>query len=71
MGYPGCAIDVPLHYKDAAFVVSHFDSMEVRIPDAPRPNEIVLILSITNCGRPNPRVDGLQLEEVKGEDGLR
>lgn len=71
MGYPGCIIDVPLHYKDAAFVRSHFDAMEVRIPDAPRDNEIVLILSITNCGRPHPRVGGLKVEEVKGEDGLR
>lgn len=71
MGYPGCAIDVPLHYKDAAFVRTHFDAMEVRVPDAPRDNEIVLILSVTNCGRPHPRVGGLKVEEVKGEDGLR
>lgn len=71
MGYPGCAIDVPLHYKDAAFVRSHFDAMEVRVPDAPRDNEIVLILSVTNCGRPHPRVGGLKKEEAKCEDGLR
>lgn len=71
MGYPGCAIDVPLHYKDAAFVRSHFDAMEVRIPDAPRDNELVLILSVTNCGRPHPRVGGLTKEEAKCEDGLR
>lgn len=71
MGYPGCAIDVPLHYKDAAFVRSHFDAMEIRIPDAPRDNELVLILSVTNCGRPHPRVGGLTKEEAKCEDGLR
>lgn len=71
MGYPGCTIDVPVHYKDAAFVRTHFDAMEVRIPDAPRDNELVLILSVTNCGRPHPRVGGLQVDEVKGEDGLR
>lgn len=71
MGYPGCAIDVPLHYKDAAFVRTHFDAMEVRIPDAPRDNELVLILSVTNCGRPHPRVGGLQVSEIVGEDGLR
>lgn len=71
MGYPGCAIDVPLHFKDAAFVRSHFDAMEVRVPDAPRDNEIVLILSVTNCGRPHPRVGGLTKEEAKCEDGLR
>lgn len=71
MGYPGCIIDVPLHFKDAAFVRSHFDAMEVRIPDAPRDNEIVLILVVTNCGRPHPRVGGLLKEEAKCEDGLR
>lgn len=71
MGYPGCAIDVPLHYKDAAFVRSHFDAMEVRVPDAPRANEIVLILTVTNCGRPHPRVGGLKKEEAVCSDGLR
>ena len=71
MGFPGCAIDVPLHYKDAAFVRSHFDAMEVRVPDAPRDNEIVVVLAVTNCGRPHPRVGGLTKEEAKCEDGLR
>lgn len=71
LGYPGCAIDVPLHYKDAAFVRSHFDAMEVRVPDAPRADELVLIVVVTDSGRPFPRVGGLQIHEVKGEDGLR
>ncbi|MFT8316536.1 MAG: amino acid synthesis family protein [Clostridium sp.] len=71
MGYPGCTLDVPLHYKDAAFVRTHFDAMEVRIPDGPRDNEIAVILVVTNCGRPHPRVGGLKVEEAKGEDGLR
>jgi len=71
MGYPSCAIDVPLHYKDAAFVRSHFDAMEIRVPDAPRDNEILVVLAVTNCGRPHPRVGGLTKEEAKCEDGLR
>jgi len=71
MGYPGVAVDVPLGYKDAAFVRTHFDAMEVRVPDAPRDNELVLVLTITNCGRPHPRVGGLTKEEAKCEDGLR
>jgi hypothetical protein len=70
-GYPGVAIDVPLGYKDAAFVRSHFDAMEVRMPDAPRGNELVLIVAVTDAGRPAARVGGLQVAEVKGEDGLR
>ena len=71
MGYPGVSIDVPLHYKNAAFVRSHFDAMEVRIPDAPRDDELVLIIAVTDNGRPLPRVGGLTLDQVQGEDGLR
>lgn len=71
MGGPGCAIDVPLHYKDAAFVRSHFDAMEVRVPDAPRADEIVLVVAVTDGGRPLPRIGGLQKHEAVGKDGLR
>ena len=71
MGYPGVSIDVPLHFKNAAFVRSHFDAMEVRVPDAPRANELVLVVAVTDSGRPCPRVGGLTVSEVKGEDGLK
>jgi hypothetical protein len=71
VGGPGTALDVPLGYKNAAYVRTHFDSMEVRIADAPRDNEIVLIVAVTDSGRPLPRIGGLTMEEAKGEDGLR
>jgi len=67
----GTAIDVPLGHKDAAFVRSHFDAMEARVGDAPRPDEIVVAVVVTDGGRPLPRVGGLQVSEIKGEDGLR
>jgi hypothetical protein len=67
----GTAIDVPLGHKDAAFVRSHFDAMEARVSDAPRPNEIVVAVVVTDSGRPLPRIGGLQAHEIKGEDGLR
>jgi hypothetical protein len=70
MGGPGTMIDVPLHHKDAMKVRSHFDAMEVRIPDAPAANEIVVVIAVTNGGRPHPRVGGLLLENITGEDGL-
>jgi Amino acid synthesis len=70
-GGPGVALDVPLGHKDAAFVRSHFDGMEVRIADAPRADEIVVAVAITDSGRPHPRVGGLKHAEIKGEDGLR
>lgn len=71
IGAPGTEIDVPVHYKDAAFVRSHFDAMAVRVQDAPRGNEIVVALVVTDSGRPLPRVGGLRVDEAKKEDGLR
>jgi hypothetical protein len=71
MGAPGTEIDVPLHYKDAAFVRTHFDAMAVRVPDAPRADEIVVVVVVTDSGRPHPRIGGLKKEEARKEDGLR
>jgi len=67
----GVALDIPLGHKDAAFVRSHFDGMEVRIPDAPRAGEIVVALAVSDSGRPAPRVGGLTKQEIIGKDGLR
>jgi hypothetical protein len=71
MGGPGTPIDVPLGHKDAAFVRSHFDAIEARVADAPRAGEILVAVSVTDSGRPLPRVGGLQVHEIKGQDGLR
>lgn len=70
-GTLGTAIDVPLGHKDAAFVRSHFDAVEARVSDAPRAGEIVVAVAVTDSGRPLPRIGGLQVSEIKGEDGLR
>ena len=70
-GGPGVALDIPLGHKDAAFVRSHFDGMEVRLNDAPRANEIMVAVAVTDSGRPHPRVGGLKTDEIKGVDGLR
>ncbi|HEY0703895.1 MAG TPA: amino acid synthesis family protein [Candidatus Acidoferrales bacterium] len=70
-GGMGVALDIPLGHKDAAFVRSHFDGMEIRIADAPRANEIIVAIAITDSGRPLPRVGGLAKDQIKGEDGLR
>jgi amino acid synthesis protein len=70
-GGPGAVLDIPLGHKDAAYVRSHFDGMEVQISDAPRAGEIVVAVAITTGGRPLPRIGGLKTSEIKGEDGLR
>ena len=70
-GGMGVVLDIPLGHKDAAYVRSHFDGMEVRINDAPRANEIMVAIAITDSGRPLARVGGLTKDQIKGEDGLR
>lgn len=71
IGVPGTTLDVPVHYKDAAFVRTHYDAMEVRLHDAPKADEILVAIVVTSGGRPHPRIGGLQISEIKGEDGLR
>ncbi len=70
-GPAGCTVDVPINHKDAAFVRSHFDGMTVSVEDAPRRDELMVVLVVTDSGRPLPRVGGLTKEEAKFEDGLR
>ncbi|WP_322866661.1 amino acid synthesis family protein [Aquicoccus sp. G2-2] len=71
MGSPGQVLDVPLGHKDAAYVRSHFDGIEVSLNDAPRANEIMVAVAVTDSGRPLPRVGGLKAEDAEGKDGLR
>jgi hypothetical protein len=71
IGHMGDSLDIPLHFKDAAFVRSHFDGMTVSINDAPKSDELVVAVAVTDGGRPHPRVGGLKKEEAKKEDGLR
>lgn len=71
IGAPGVTLDVPLGHKDAAYVRSHFDAIEVHLNDAPRADEILVAVAVTDSGRPLARVGGLTATEVTGLDGLR
>ena len=70
-GGPGTRIDVPLGHINAAYVRSHFDGMEVGIPDGPRADELLFVLAMSRGGRIHDRMGGLTVDDVKGEDGLR
>ncbi|MBT9369637.1 amino acid synthesis family protein [Rhizobium sp. CSW-27] len=70
-GGPGVMLDVPLGHKDAAYVRSHFDGVQVWLNDSPRADEIMVAVAITDSGRPLPRVGGLKASEIEGRDGLR
>jgi len=67
VGGVGCTIDVPLAYKDDIWVRSHYDAVEVRVPDAPMPAEIVLIVAVANRGRINARLGGRTLEQARAD----
>jgi hypothetical protein len=67
---PGASIDVPLAHKDALYVRSHYDGMTITLHDAPQPGEIAIIAVYATRGRPNHRVGGLVVDEIKGADGL-
>lgn len=64
-GGPGAVIDVPLAFKDEIWVRSHYDALEVRVPDAPLPDEIVVIAAVASRGRINARLGGPRADQVK------
>ena|SRR5690349_8311068 len=71
VGGPGARLDIPVTHINASYVRGHFNAMEVGVADAPRANEVVLILVMTTGARVHDRVGGLKASEIKGEDGLR
>jgi hypothetical protein len=71
IGPAGSSIDVPIHHRVAAYVRSHFDTMEVRVADSPRPDEMLLVIAMTTGPRPHARVGGLRADEIAKFDGQR
>ena len=70
-GAAGATIDIPIHHRVAAYVRSHFDSLEVRVADGPRADEMLLALAMTTGPRPHARVGGLRVDEISKFDGQR
>lgn len=56
VGAAGASLDLPLGHKDDGWSFDHFDTVTVRVADAPRPDEIVVVIGIADGGRVNPRV---------------
>ena len=71
VGGPGATLDVPLTHINASYVRSHFDAFEVRVPGAPRADEIVLILAMSTGARVHARVGGLAADAIAQWNGLR
>ncbi len=68
---PGASLDIPVCYREAIWVRSHYDAITVAVAEAPLPDEILVGLAVTNRGRINARLGGLRKEDVRGDDGLR
>ena len=71
VGGPGTRIDIPITHVNASYVRSHFDAIEIGVGDAPRSDEMAVILAMTTGARVHARVGGLAAADIKGEDGLR
>jgi hypothetical protein len=52
----GASIDVPLGHKDNPWSFDEIDTWTLSVADAPRPDEIVVVIAISDGGRPNPRI---------------
>jgi len=71
VGPPSAALDVPLTHINASYVRSHFDAIEVRVPGAPRSDEIIVILAMSTGARVHARVGGLAAQDISQWNGLR
>jgi hypothetical protein len=71
LGGIGSSVDIPIHHKKAMMIRSHYDAVELRVPDAPRADELVVALAVSDGPRIHARVGGLREEDAEGVDGLR
>jgi hypothetical protein len=71
VGALGVSIDIPLAHVNAAYVRSHFQSLQLQVPDAPRSDELVFCLAMATGPRIHARMGGLAADEITGKDGLR
>ena len=71
VGPPGVSLDVPLTHINASYVRSHFDAIEMRVPGAPRADELVVILAMSTGARVHARVGGLKSQDISQWNGLR
>jgi len=61
-GSAGVPLDVPVKHRIDDHIRSHHQTLEVRIPDAPRSDEIVIVAALANSGRAHPRIGDLKAE---------
>lgn len=75
MAGPSASVDLVFGGVDDSWAYDAMDAMEISIPGAPRPDEIVLIVGFASGGRPNARIKGAPaaqvqalVEELRGQE---
>lgn len=63
----GASLDIPLAFKDEVYVRSHYDTVTLRVEDAPRPDELLLCVAVASGGRVHQRVGGMTADEARRE----
>ena len=71
VGGPGTRLDVPITHREASYVRSHFDAMEVGDPSGPARDEVLFALVMTTGPRIHARVGGLRADQITERNGLR
>ena len=67
----GYRLLVPVHNIHAAYVRSHYASVEVGVQDGPRPDELVFAVVMGTGPRVHARIGGLRADQISVHDGQR
>ena len=62
IGGAGTTIDIPLASKDALYVRAQYNTISLTFPDAPAPDEVIVIFACSTRGRIKARLGGLTLD---------
>lgn len=60
---PGASIDIPLAHKNVLRARSHYDAVTITVPDAPAPDELVIVVGGATRSRLNERAGGYTVAE--------
>ena len=64
VGPMGATIDIIFGGMENSWDYDTMDAMTISVPDAPKPNEILLIIAFLGGTRPNARIEGISSEQV-------
>ena len=60
----GATIDIIFGAMENSWDYDAMDTMTISVPDAPKPDEILLVIAFLGGTRPNARIKGISPEQV-------